>query len=309
MDPQMPSHHGIEDVAIDERSNETLRLLIDRASCRNFTDADVPDDLLNEILEAGRRAATGGNLQPFSIIVIRAPETRGILAEKCGQKFMESAPVHLLFCIDWRRLARWAKLCKAPFTATAAFRHFWISFQDTIIAAQNICTAIDAHGLGSVYIGTVLEFIPELRTMCDLPEGVFPVVLLCLGYPKSRPNPRRKLALGVITHRERYRDLPDEDLLLAFEDKYPDMRIPLSEERLDTFRQVCEKVTDPTTAAVMMASVLDQGYFNPVQRYFGLHYSADFMPDGNDGFLKRIRDAGFSWFDPWIPAQDRPTQP
>lgn len=304
MDTSLPSHHGVDDVVNGNCADNTMRLLIERASCRNFTDEVVTDELLNTVLEAGRRAATGGNLQPWSIIVVRNAETRNTLAEMCGQKFMASAPVHLLFCIDWRRLSRWATLGHAPFTACSSFRHFWISFQDTIIAAQSICTAIDAAGLGSVYIGTILEFIPELRAMFDLPEGVFPVVLLCLGHPKSSPKPRRKLELSIITHRERYRDIPDEELLQAFQEKYNDMKVPLGDDRLDTYRQVCEKVSGAAAAEAMVAIVKEQGYFNPVQRYFGLHYRADEMPEGNDVFMKVVREAGFSWFDPWKPGME-----
>ncbi|MBU1469128.1 MAG: nitroreductase family protein [candidate division Zixibacteria bacterium] len=138
--------------------NETIRLLHERSTCRSFEDKKIPEEVLQQILDAGIHAPTGGNLQPYSIIKVENVETSKRLGELCEQQdFIGTAPVNLIFCIDWHLLKRWAEIEYAAFTATISFRHFWISFQDTVIAAQNICIAADALGLGSVYIGSVLE--------------------------------------------------------------------------------------------------------------------------------------------------------
>jgi nitroreductase len=131
-------------------ANDTMKLLLERSSCRSFEDRPIPDDVLNEILGAGIHAATGGNLQPYSIIKIADRQANKRLADLCEQEFIGTAPVNLLFCLDYRRLRRWAEAELCPFSAESSFRHFWIGFQDVVIAAQNICTATDALGLGSV---------------------------------------------------------------------------------------------------------------------------------------------------------------
>jgi nitroreductase len=293
----MPSHHGIK-VSPDDKQypNGTMKLLIERASCRNFADTKIPPDVLHLVLEAGVRAATGGNLQPYSIIKIENDETKRTLAEKCGQAFIGKAPVLLLFCIDLHRLERWATLQVAPFTATSSFRHFWISFQDTMICAQNICTAADSMGLGSVYIGTVMEFIADIGDMFQLPQGVFPVVLLCLGYPKTRPQPRKKLGVDVVVHAERYHDVEDQELVDAFEKKYPGQKVWITPERLEMISQVCQEVHGKEFATRCIDHIQKSGYINPVQRYYGLHYRANRMPKGNDVFLKLMEEFGFHWF-------------
>lgn len=302
---QMPSHHGADERAGDEYPNPTLKLLIQRASCRSFSDKKIPPDVLGLILEAGIRAPSGGNLQPFSIIKIENDETKQELAELCErQNFIAQAPVNLLFCIDWRRIKRWANLEVAPFTATSSFRHFWISFQDTIISAQNICTATDSLGLGSVYIGSVLECFKELRDMFHLPEGVFPVVLLSLGYPKTRPAPREKLPINAIVHKEKYHEMGDQGLLDAFNKKYPDLRVEITEERLETISRVCREVHGEEFARKCIEKVKENGYINPVQRYFGLHYCANSMPEGNVRYLKLMEEFGFKWFKKYIPLKD-----
>jgi nitroreductase len=298
---KMPSHHGFKERLRGRYPNDTMRLLVERASCRNFQDRKIPEDVLNLILDAGIHAPTGGNLQPYSIIKIESRETRDKLAEMCEQDFIARAPVSLIFCIDWHRLEQWARSEIAPFTATKSFRHFWISFQDTLISAQNICTAADAMGLGSVYIGTIMDFMPKVRDLCGLPEGVLPVVLLCLGYPKSESMVRRKLGREVVVHNERYKELDDQSLMDAFDEKYHHARIETSDERIARIREVCEKVHGQDFAEKCVGDIKGKGYISVAQRYFGLHYAADIMPDGNEIFLKTIREFGFGWFEKYQP--------
>ncbi|SYZ71861.1 Nitroreductase [Candidatus Zixiibacteriota bacterium] len=298
MADQEMSHHGIDDSSSKKYPNETMRLLIERSSCRSFYDRPIPDDVLAMILEAGNRAATGGNLQPFSIIKIIDPAVKKEVDRLCGeQEFISTAPVDLLFCLDWYRLKCWAEIEEAPFSATSSFRHFWISFQDTIIAAQNICTAADALGLGSVYVGTVLECFRELRQIFDLPEGVFPVVLLSLGYPKARPMPKKKLGVKTIVHDGKYHKMNDTEIKTAFENKYPGFKRELTAERLERYETVCRRVRGEQFAKIAVERVKNQGYFNAIQNYFGLHYAADLMPEGNDDFLAMVKEFGFFWFE------------
>ena len=127
-------HHGpMQDQNPREYPNETLKLLLERASCRSFNDKEIEPEVLEMVLEAGIHAPTGGNLQPYSIIKIEDKEKKLKLAEWFGQKFIGTAPLDLMFCIDLHRLQRWAELEVAPFSATSSMPHFWISFQDTII--------------------------------------------------------------------------------------------------------------------------------------------------------------------------------
>lgn len=302
----MPSHHGVAETQKDNTyPNETMRLLIERASCRNFTEAKIPPDVLQQVLEAGVHAATGGNLQPTSIIQIEEPATKQWLAEKCEQGFIGQAPVLLVFCIDWWRIQRWAEREIAPFAATSSFRHFWISFQDTMICAQSVCTAADAMGLGSVYIGTILEFFAELRERLHLPQGVFPVVLLCLGYPRQRPQPRRKLDVEVIVHSERYQEMEDRELLEAFQRKYPGHVVQITEQRLAEIAEVCRQVHGAEFAQRCIQKIEETGHITPVQRYFGLHYRANELSEGNEDYLALMQECGFHWFKEWHPAQDK----
>jgi len=292
----MPSHHGVEELRSDTYPNQTLQLLIERASCRSFSGKKIAPNILQHILEAGIHAPTGGNLQPYSIIKIEDDKTKQKLAEWCTQDFIAQAAVDLLFCIDWHRLERWAQLEIAPFSAMSSFGHFWISFQDTVICAQNICTAADSLGLGSVYVGTILLFLREIRDLLQLPKGVFPVVLLCLGYPKGKRLPRKKLGVGVVVHDEKYHEISDQKLKSAFDRKYPNVKIEMTEERLNEISEVCRIVHDEEFAKQCIARIKENRYINHVQRYFGLHYRADIMSQENDELLAIVEELGFHWF-------------
>jgi len=283
-------------------SNPVIKVLLERASCRNFQDKKIPSEVIEAILKAGIHTPSGGNLQPFSIIQIEDQKTRKELGKMCAQKFIGTAPLNLLFCMDWNRLKRWANLEVAPFTATSSFRHFWISFQDTIIAAQNICTAADSLGLGSCYIGTIIEHIDRVREMFDLPEAVFPVVLLCVGYPVKKPSPSRKLELDAIVHREKYRKIDDDQLIEFFKHKYPGMEIPPSGENLRTIFEVSREAHNEKFARKCIEKIKQQGFINAAQYYFGLHYSANIMPKSNEEFLKKAEEMGFYWFKEYTPS-------
>lgn len=298
------SHHGVDEAPAGGYANPTLRLLLERSSCRSFRDQMIPEEALQLVLDAGNHAPTGGNLQPYSIIKVENRDTKKKLAElNEDQVFIETAPVDLIFCIDWHRIQRWAELEVAPFTATKSFRHFWISFQDTIIAAQNICTAADAVGLGSVYVGTIIDRLREHRELLRLPDGVFPVVLLSLGYPKVRPGIKKKLGVKAIVHSEVYRESSDDELHAMFEEKYPGWRKEATPERIAEIARVCLEVHGEQFAERCAAEIKRKGHINAVQNYFGLHYQADLMPQGNSAYLSLMREFGFEWFEQFVPPK------
>ena len=171
-----------------------------------------------------------------------------------------------------------------------------------MICAQNICTAADSVGLGSVYIGSVLEKFRELKTMLGLPDLVFPVVLLCMGYPKAEVTPRKKLGIEVTVHNETYRDLEDEELLSKFNEKYrrPEgRRLEITEKRLESLHAVTAVAHGEEYADRVVARVREQGFISEVQRYFGLHYRASTHACGTEEFLKTFEDFGFGWFKKW----------
>jgi nitroreductase len=289
----------------NEYPNETIRLLVERASCRSFDLRPVEPEILQHILEAGIHAPNGGNLQPYSVIKIENDDTKRRLVDLCGgQKYVAQAPVVLVFCIDWHRTARWADLERAPFTATSSFRAFWISLQDTVLCAQNMVTAADSLGLGSVYIGSVIESFRELREILELPDKVLPVVMLLLGYPRGKPPRQKRLATRLVVHDEKYREPSDEELLDALRKKYPWQR-QATDEALEKLAAVCRTVHGPQFADECVARIRRDGFISPAQWYFGLWYRADVLAEGNEAFVDLMEEFGFDWFKEYHPFEER----
>jgi hypothetical protein len=157
-------------------------------------------------------------------------------------------------------------------------------------------------GLGSVYIGTVIDYPADIEGMFKLPKGVFPVVLLCLGYPKVRPKPANKLGPDVVVHSEYYSQMEDQQLLSAYSKKYKDEKLQLTDERMEKILQVCQSVHGREFEEKCAERMKTDGFVNRAQHYFGLHYRADLMPQGNDQYLKIMEESGFNWFKKYNPT-------
>ena len=279
--------------------NEVMRILTNRASLRNFSDEPVTDEELDQVLAASLHGASGGNLQPFSIITVRDRDTSSWLGEKSEQEFIGKAPVNLIYCIDWKRMADWCRIDAAPFSADRSFPHFWISFQDTVIAAQNACVAADSLELGTVYIGTIMEFWDECREKFNLPQGVIPVVLVCLGHPGSADHPKTspKLPMSLVVHSEKYQKPQDEELLKGMRSRYhfEGQRNP-GEEAVKTVENACLVSEGPELAERFKRSVEETGMINVPQYIFGLHYSAAEMHLSNQDYIEAMKRAGLDFF-------------
>jgi len=284
---------------------KTMELLLERGSLRNFSKKRIEPEILDKILAAGIQSASGGNLQPYSVIVIEDPKMNKKLGDLCYQKFVGTAPVNLLFCIDWNRMKQIADEGCAPFTANHAFRHFWISFQDTIIAAQSICTAVDSYGMGSCYIGTVMEFLDKLIKMFELPKGVFPVVLLPIGYPSVKIRKANKFPAEFMIHKEKYQPYDNKKLFAAYTKRQKNTKYDIDEDKLKYFEQNCIDVGGKAFAKKCLKDIKDKGYINPIQYRFGLHYPAGDMPKLNEKFLKLLKKQDMDFFEKWEPVKDK----
>jgi nitroreductase len=190
--------------------NETLDLLMNRGSVRRYKNRDIPDETLDKIIRTGIRSPTAGDLQSYSIIVVRERERKEKLAHLCDdQAFISSAPVLLVFCIDSHRIKRWAELSGVDFRPG-----LWTGVWDSMITAQTIAIAAEAQGLGSVYIGDIIDNCSEIMDLLRLPEYVLPIVMLCIGYPDQEKKSTKRIDCVVFD--EEY-NLSDDEIKRCYE--------------------------------------------------------------------------------------------
>jgi FMN reductase [NAD(P)H] len=288
-------------------AREAVRHLQSRGSCRAYADTPVEQDTLDLILDAALHAASGGNLQPVSIIVERDPARRKQLSEINGhQPFIAQAPVDLIFLLDWGKMARYAAMKDAPFQCQRSYMHFLIGLEDVMCAAQTVETAAHLLGLGSCYVGTSNHCGAELAAMYDLPQMTYPVVILALGHPKKQPPVAPKLSRDVMVFESRYPALSDDAIFAAYEAKYQGTSLPLPEdaarrdEDLDEYARALAVSFAPEKVSALVQKARQDGCINETQRRFGLHYPAADMFTMGGEILHMMADQGLTPFDAWL---------
>ncbi len=196
-------------------SNEVLRHLAERKSVRSFLPDPVPPEAKRQILQAAMQAPTAGNQQLYTILDIRDEELKRRLSETCDhQPFIASAPMVLIFLADVRR---WIDLYRAAGLSPRepGPGDLLLAVSDACIAAQNAVCAAWSLGIGSCYIGDVMENCEAQRELLRLPSLVFPAAMLVFGYPTPQQSERRKperAPLESIVQTDAYRVRAAEEL-------------------------------------------------------------------------------------------------
>ena len=181
-------------------------------SIRSFTAQNVDDSLLNNLLYTGLRSSSSGNMQTWSVIVTRDEAIKRQLYEiHLDQEMILEAPLVLTFCADVFRMREWIRVndSKQSFDDVLGFLTGTV---DAAIAAQTISLSAESVGLGICYMGTTWWAADQIIDLLELPQGVFPVTSLVIGYPAEDPSLRDRLPLEVIVHQEKYRRLSDEEI-------------------------------------------------------------------------------------------------
>jgi nitroreductase len=183
-----------------------IDILKNHRTIRKYTNQQIEKSLLNEILEAGVRASTTGNMQVYSVIVTQDEAMKEKLAPcHFNQPMVKQAPVTLTFCADFNRFNLWCKQNNAE-PGYDNFLSFVTASIDALLVAQNVCVAAEAKGLGICYLGTTTYLADKIIDVLELPKGVVPVTTVTLGYPDEDPNQVDRLPLEAVVHHETYKD-------------------------------------------------------------------------------------------------------
>ena len=189
--------------------------LFARKSVRVFTGEPISPAKKRLILEAACQAPSAGNQQLYTIIDVTDQALKDTLAVTCdNQPFIAKADMVLIFCADaqkWQDAYTAAGLSPRKPGAGDLF----LAMEDSLIAAQNAVTAAQSLGIGSCYIGDILENCSRHRELLHLPEYVVPAAMVVFGYPTSHQEERKKprrAELSHIVHENQYRRMPAEEL-------------------------------------------------------------------------------------------------
>jgi len=203
--------------------NPTIELLNARCSTRVYSDAPITDAEKAAILHTTMRAPTGGNMMLYSIIEVTDQVLKDGLAVTCDdQPFIAKAPWVLVFVADmqkWTDLFAYSHVERVQgveHRSTPGSGDLMLAASDALIAAQNAVVAAESLGIGSCYIGDVLEQAETHCKLFDLPPHAMPIAMLCFGRAAASRPPVPRYEANVV-HGNTYKRMTAEQLA-AFEE-------------------------------------------------------------------------------------------
>ncbi len=193
------------DAVAAEGDSPFLRRMLTRRSIRAFSPEPLPDALLQAVLAGGLSAPTKSDLQQVSILIL-GKERQAELAALVPQfPWVAEAGACLVICGDGRRIRRLAEARAHPF-ANEHLDSFMNAAVDAGIVLASTLYAAESLGLGGCAVSEIRNRAAEVSALLELPDQVFPLAGLCLGWPAETPPLRRRLPLSVTLHRDRYDD-------------------------------------------------------------------------------------------------------
>jgi len=208
--------------------NPVIQTILQRKSVRAYEDRPIESDIKAQILQATLRAPTAGNMMLYSIVEVNDQSKKNILAKTCAnQPFIAKAPLVLLFLADYQRWYDYyincgvEEICKKKNIPIRRPEEgdLMLACCDAIIAAQTAVIAAESFGIGSCYIGDIMEHWEIQRETFDLPRYSFPICLLCFGYPTKGQLKREKTERfddQFIIFKDTYKKLSPQELNAMF---------------------------------------------------------------------------------------------
>jgi len=193
---------------------DILQAITRRRSIRRFKAKPVAEADIMRIVECGQRAPSACSLQTYSTIWVKDEDKRRMLWEACGkQSFILEAPVTLVPCADIRKIMQIMKRKRyeTSFEKGLGYRTKLFAIVDAALAAENMVLAAEALGLGSVFAGGALGN-GKVREALNLPKGVLPISLLCIGHPNENPPIRPRLRVDTTLFVDAYGSLQEDQI-------------------------------------------------------------------------------------------------
>lgn len=203
--------------------NSTIEMILKRRSVRKYNDMPITEAEKDIILKATIRAPTAGAMMLYSIIEVEDQMIKEKLSISCdNQPFIAKAPYVLLFLADYQR---WVDLYNAADCVDRAIEldvrprlpeegDLVLAIMDALIAAQTAALTAESIGIGSCYIGDIIENWETHKELFNLPQYTFPIVLLCFGKSAEKSNCKLKPRFDkkFILHKNRYRRFSKAEL-------------------------------------------------------------------------------------------------
>ncbi len=193
-----------------------MKTITTRRSIRKYSERDVDEKLLNQLLTEAARTQTMGNMQLYSVVVTRSKEGKEALAPAhFNQPMVTSAPVVLTVCADFNRATTWCEQRQAK-PGYDNLLSFINATTDALLFTQTFCNLAEEEGLGLCFLGTTVYMPKMIIEALHLPRLVMPVATLTLGWPDENPPLSDRIPTASFVHEEHYHDYTPADIDRAY---------------------------------------------------------------------------------------------
>jgi nitroreductase len=227
--------------------NGVLQTLFAHRSVRAFSKEPVPEEWLRQIIGAAQSAATSSNLQTWSVIAVCESARRERFAALAGnQGFIARAPIFLAWCADLSRAHRIAAQKQHQLEGTDYLEAFLVATIDAALAAQNATIAAESLGLGACYVGALRNRPEEVAIELGLPQHVFALFGMSLGYPDPGKQSaiRPRLQQQAILHFERYSAEGEAEAIKSYDGAMHDFQTEQKMKLIDWSDRVIDRLKD-----------------------------------------------------------------
>jgi nitroreductase len=176
--------------------SDTMEIILGRRSIRRYQEKDIPNEVLDDVLEAARWAPSWANVQPWEFVVVKDKSIKEQIQKNVPSRNPSSlaivnAPVLLVVCGQLKKSGCYDDQYPTKFGSD------WFMY-DLGLATQNLCLAAHASGLGTVIVG--LFDHDRVGEVINLPANHEVLVLIPIGYPNQKPQPRKRRERDEFVH-------------------------------------------------------------------------------------------------------------
>lgn len=201
----------------DAEPPESWQAIAERQSCRAYTDQPVSPALLAQICALALCSPTKSDLQQRDIVIVSDPDKRASINDLFpGSPWIADAPVFLVFCGNNRRLRQAHAWRGHPFE-NDHLDAFFNAAVDAGIALSAFALAAEAAGLGTCPISTIRDHVDLIDELLELPDWVFPVAGMTVGWPARTPRVNLRLPLSATVHTDRYNEAAQQSAVDGYD--------------------------------------------------------------------------------------------
>ncbi|TCP93256.1 FMN reductase (NADPH) [Cricetibacter osteomyelitidis] len=199
--------------------NQTIQTQLQHRSIRRFKNTPLKKEEIELLIQVAQRAATSSYMQACSVISITDDTLKQALAQISGQPYVSENGHLFMFVADTARNAEIARTQGAEPIYQGTTDRFLAGVYDATIACQNMVVAAESLGMGTVYLGSILNDVEKVIELLQLPKLTFPVFALAVGWPDQTPQHKPRLPSAIMHMENRYVPISEQQAALAEYDR------------------------------------------------------------------------------------------